>query len=130
MTTLEPFATVTGTLDFKMQGKMPAGLRLDAHFAGTATSSHWEGDWPVSGIDYVTVREDGIAELFIRASMGEGDNVVSYEAKGRQNADGITETLYFQTASETFAFLNGAVGVATGGVEGDQLHLEISLVKP
>ncbi len=129
MPTLEPFANMTGTLDFKMQGKMPAGLRLDAHFAGTITSEHWEGEWPVSGIDYVTVRGDGIAELFIRASMGEGDDIVSYEATGRQTPDGIIETLYFQTASETFAHLNGAVGVASGSVDGDQLSLEIFLVK-
>ena len=129
MATLEPFATLTGTLDFKMQGKMPAGLRLDAHFAGTVTSDHWEGELPVTGIDYVTVRADGIAELFIRASMGEGDDVVSYEANGRQTPDGIIETIYFQTASEKFAHLNGAVGVATGSVDGQELTLEISLVK-
>ncbi len=129
MATLEPFATVKGTLDFKMQGQMPAGLRLDAHFAGTVTSDHWEGEIPVSGIDYVTVRGDGIAELFIRASMGEGEDIVSYEANGRQTPDGIIETLYFQTASEKFSHLNGAVGVATGSVDGQELTLEISLVK-
>ncbi len=129
MATLEPFATMTGTLDFKMQGKMPAGLRLDAHFAGTMVSEHWDGEVAVSGIDYVTVRGDGIAELAIRASMGEGDDVVSYEATGRQTPEGIVETLYFQTASEKFAFLNGAVGVGTGSVEGQTLTLEIFLVK-
>lgn len=129
MATLEPFATITGTLDFKMQGKTPAGLRIDAHFAGMATSDHWEGESPVSGIDYVTVRGDGNAELYIRASLGEGDDIVSYEAKGLQTADGIFETLYFQTASESLAFLNSSIGIATGSVDGQQLTLEISLLK-
>lgn len=129
MATLEPFATLKGTLDFKVHGKTPAGLRLDAHFAGTVTSDHWDGEWPASGIDYVTVRGDGIAELNIRATMGEGDDVVSYEATGRQTPDGIIETIYFQTASEKFAHLNGAVGVAAGSVDGQELTLEISLVK-
>lgn len=130
MTTLEPFASIQGTLDFKPVGKTPSGMRVNAHFTGTVTSNHWEGEWPVSGIDYATVRKDGVAELYIRATMGSGEDLVSYEAQGRQTAEGIVETLYFQTASEKFAHLNGAVGVASGGVDGTSLTLEVSLVKP
>lgn len=130
MSTLEPFATLNGELDFQMRGKTPTGMRLDVHFTGTATSDQWEGEWPVSGIDYATVRRNGTAELYIRATLGSGDDIVTYEAKGLQTADGIVETLYFQTASEKYAHLNDAVGLATGGADGNKLTLEISLVKP
>lgn len=130
MTTLETFAQIEGKLDFQMRGKTPAGMRIDAHFAGTATSDHWDGEIPVSGIDYVTVRKNGTAELFIRATMGEGDDLVSYEAKGLQTAEGIIEALQFQTGSEKFAYLNDAVGLAVGSTEGRNLTLTISLVKP
>jgi hypothetical protein len=130
MTTLETFATINASLDFQMRGKTPAGLRMDVHFAGTATSDRWEGEWPVSGIDYVTVRKSGTAELIIRATMGEGDDIVTYTASGLQSADGIVETLQFQTGSEKFAYLNDAVAVATGSTEGKKLTLTVSLVKP
>lgn len=130
MITLEPFATINGKLDFKPLGKTPSGMRLNVHFEGTVTSDQWEGEWPLSGIDYVTVRKDGVAELIIKATMGSGEDLVSYEAHGRQTAEGIVETFFFQTASEKFAHLNGAVGVGTGSVEGTALTIELSLVKP
>lgn len=130
MTTLETFATIKATLDFQMRGKTPAGLRMDVHFTGTVTSDHWEGDWPLTGIDYVTVRKGGVAELIIRATMGEGDDLVTYEASGIQTADGIVETFQFQTGSEKFAYLNDAIAVATGSTEGKELTLNVSLVKP
>lgn len=129
MATLEPFATLTGTLDFQMRGAVPAGTRIDIHFSGVVTSPHWEGERPASGIDYVTMRGDGVAELYVRAAVGEGDDVVSYEAHGLQTKAGVVETMHFQTASKDLAFLNEAVGVATGGVDGNQLTLVIALVK-
>ncbi len=130
MTTLEHFATLTGTLDFEMQGTVPAGTRIDIRFTGVVTSAHWAGERPAAGIDYVTIRSDGAGELHVHATVGEGDDLVSYEARGLQTKAGVVETMYFQTASEELAFLNEAVGVATGGVDGNTLTLEISLVKP
>lgn len=130
MPSLEPFASFSAKLDFQMRGKTPAGKRIDVHFSGTATSDHWEGEWPVTGIDFVTVRKNGVAELFIRATLGEGDDIVTYEANGLQTGDAIVETLYFQTASEKFDYLNDSVGLASGKVEGRNLTLAISLVKP
>lgn len=130
MSTLEPFATLNGKLDFQIRGKTPAGMRLDVHFTGSATSDHWDGEWPLNGIDYVTVRKNGTAELYIRATLGSGDDIITYEAKGLQTAEGVVETMYFQTASETYGYLNDAVGLATGSAEGSKLTLNISLVKP
>ena len=77
----------------------------------------------------MTVRKNGTAELIIRATMGEGDDLVSYQATGLQTADGIVEALQFQTGSEKFAFLNDAVGLASGSPEGTNLSLSVSLVK-
>ena len=74
--------------------------------------------------------QNGTAELYIRATLGSGDDIITYEAKGLQTAEGVVETMYFQTASETYGYLNDAVGLATGSAEGSKLTLNISLVKP
>lgn len=124
MASLEPLMTINATLSFKMIGDVGAGTRIDVPFSGTATSSHWEGELPVEGVDYVTMRDSGVGELVIRARMGSGRDTVSYEAIGR-NAGGIVEGLTFSTASEKFDFLNSIVAVAVGGADGDQLSLEI-----
>lgn len=125
MPSLEPLMTVKAKLNFNMIGDVGAGTRLDVPFEGTATSSHWEGERPVRGVDYVTVRANGIAELDIRAIVGEGEDAVSYDAKGRQTADGIQEVFTFSTASESLSFLNGITAVGFGSVDKADLTLDI-----
>ncbi len=129
MPNLTEFCKISGALDTKLIGKVAAGFRLDAHFAGTATSSHWEGERPVTGIDYVTVRDDGSMELNIRAVLGEGKEAVSYKATGVNPGDQVKELLLFETANEEMAWLNHAVGVALGGVDGDELKLTVYIVE-
>lgn len=130
MPSLEPLMTLTAKLQFEMIGATPSGFRLDVPFTGTATSPHWEGELPIAGTDYVTVRGDKRNGLDIRARMGSGEDVVSYRAVGIGSDDGVQELLTFETASETFGWLNGTTAVAVGTVDGADLTLEVFQVKP
>ncbi len=129
MPELEEFCRIEAKLTYVPVGDTPSGTQLHVPFEGTATSSHWEGERKVSGVDYVTVGKDGNAELYIRAILGSGDDAVAYEAHGRAGAKGIKELITFRTGSEDLAFLNGEVAVALGKTEGSALSLIFYLVK-
>ena len=129
MPTLTEFCKINVTLKFTPIGRTGIGTRVDIPFDGVATSSHWEGERPVTGNDYVTIGADGIQHLDIRARIGTGRDVVSYRALGRgTDATGPQEVLVFETANEAMSFLNSAIGVALGDLEGDQLSLTVSLI--
>ncbi|MCP3857316.1 MAG: DUF3237 domain-containing protein [Actinomycetia bacterium] len=100
MPSLEPLMSVEVTLEFNSIGKTARGMRLNVPFSGTATSSLWEGERPVSGVDYLTVGSDGVPALDIRATVGEGEDVVAYSATGRSDGDGPMEVFTFETAGE------------------------------
>lgn len=130
MPTLTEFCTITATLDFSPIGLVSAGMRLDVPFTGTATSSHWEGERPVAGVDHVTIGADGLQNLDIRARIGTGKDTVAYRAIGRGSEDtGPQELMTFETANDDLAFLNSAVAVAFGGVDGATLSLTVHLIK-
>jgi hypothetical protein len=135
MPSLDKFCTVEARLDMRIIGQAPAGMRIDFPFEGTATSEHWEGERPVRGIDYVTVRSDGNMVLDVHATIGEKREIVSYTATGvsiandDQSADP-KELIVFQTGNEDLAWLNDEVGVAFGHGAGGKVTLEIYLVKP
>jgi hypothetical protein len=117
-----------------MLGKMPAGTRIDFPFEGTARSAHWEGERPVKGVDYVTVRSDGHMDLDIRATIGEKRETVAYRATGVSVALSPTEAspqelITFQTGNADLAWLNTAVGVGLGGGEGGTISLTIYIVR-
>ena len=128
MPTLTEFASFTATLSFNPIGKVGAGFRLDVPFEGTATSSHWDGEWPIAGVDHVTVAESGVQSLDIQGRIGSGKKVVAYRAIGRGTSDGPAELFMFETANPDLEWLNSAVGVGIGTIEGDQLNLTISTV--
>lgn len=135
MPALEELCTVNATIKPRMLGNMPQGTRIDFPFEGTATSPHWEGERPVRGVDYVTVRSDGHMDLDIRGTIGEKRETVAYRASGVSIVKSETEALpqeliTFQTGNEDLAWLNTAVGVALGGGEGGNLTLTIYVVKP
>lgn len=135
MPSLEKFCTVEGELGMNVIGKAPAGVRIDFPFEGTATSEHWEGERPVKGVDYVTVRADGNMDLDIHATIGEKKEAVSYKAIGvsianeDQSADP-KELIVFQTGNEKLAWLNNEVAVAFGHGAGGRITLDIYLVRP
>lgn len=129
MPELIEFAKITGTLDFTPIGNVSAGFRLDVPFEGMATSSHWEGERPVSGLDRVTVGADGVQNLEIFARIGAGKQTVGYRAIGRGTQDGgPRELLVFETADPDLAWLNSAIGVAIGTIVKNQLDLTVYTV--
>ena len=135
MPSFEKFCTIRADLGMNVLGKGPEGMRIDFPFEGTATSEHWEGERPVKGVDYVTVREDGNMSLDIRATIGEKRETVSYRGSGvsianpDQSADP-KELLVFSTGNQDLAWLNDEVGFATGHGEGGKIELEVFLLRP
>jgi hypothetical protein len=116
-------------------GNTPAGMRIDFPFQGTATGPHWEGQRPVNGIDFVTVRSDGNMDLDIRATVGEKRETVAYRGSGvsianpDQSAEP-RELLTFHTGNEDLAWLNNEIGVAFGRGEAGKLSVDVYLVRP
>ncbi|HUO45826.1 MAG TPA: DUF3237 family protein [Acidimicrobiia bacterium] len=134
MPNLEEFCQITATMAPRMLGKMPSGTRIDFPFEGTATSSHWEGERSVRGIDYVSVRSDGHMDLDIRATIGEKRETIAYRGSGVSIAVSPTaahpqELITFQTGNEDLAWLNTAVGVGLGGGEGGNISLTIYVIR-
>lgn len=117
----------------RMLGNMPAGTRIDFPFEGTAISTHWEGERPVRGVDYVTIRGDGNMSLEIRGTIGEKRDTVAYRATGVSivNEDKTAspqELITFETGNEELGWLNSVVGVGLGRGS-DQLALTIYVVR-
>ncbi|MCH7581673.1 MAG: DUF3237 family protein [Acidobacteria bacterium] len=135
MPSLEEFCTIEAELGMNVIGKTPGGMRIDFPFEGTATGPHWEGERPVSGVDYVTVRSDGNMALDVHAVIGEKREAVSYRGNGvsivnpDQSADP-KELITFETGNEDLAWLNNEIGVAFGHGEDGKITLRIYLVKP
>lgn len=131
MPTMTEFCQIDVTLRFTPIGRTGTGVRVDVPFDGVATSSHWDGDRPVTGTDYVTIGADGVQQLEIRGRIGTGRDVVAYRALGRgTDQTGPQEVFVFETANEALSFLNSTIGVALGHLDGDRLRLTVSLVSP
>lgn len=134
MPTLEEFCQINATMSARMLGKMPQGTRIDFPFEGTATSSHWQGERPVKGVDYVTVRGDGHMDLEIRATIGEKRETVAYRGTGVSIVKSPTEAMpqeliTFQTGNEDLAWLNTAVGIGWGGGEAGTIAVTVYIVR-
>lgn len=134
MPTLEPFCEIEATLSPRVLGSMPLGTRIDFPFEGVATSSHWSGERPVRGVDYVTVRPDGNMDLEIRGAIGEKRDTVAYRASGVSLGISKTEArpqelITFQTGNEDLSWLNDVIGVGLGEGQGADLTLTIYVVR-
>lgn len=134
MPELEKFCEITADLDMKIVGDTPGGMRIDFPFQGVARSEHWEGERPVSGVDYVTVRSDGNMDLEIHGVIGEKRESVSYRATGVSIANpdrsaSPRELLVFETGNEALSWLNNEVGVALGKGGSGKLSLEVYIVR-
>lgn len=134
MPTLEEFCVIDAALDMNVIGHTPGGMRIDFPFHGSATSSHWSGERPVSGIDYVTVRSDGNMTLDIHGVIGAGREKIAYHATGVSiagDARGVAyprELMTFATGDPPFDHLNRSVGVALGEAADGRLALTVYLV--
>ncbi len=134
MPELERFCSIEAELDMKVIGDTPAGMRIDFPFNGVARSDHWDGDRPVNGIDYVTVRSDGNMELDIHGVIGEKREAVSYRATGVSIANpdrsaSPRELIVFETGNEDMAWLNNEIGIGLGSGAGGKLTLDIYIVR-
>ena len=135
MPDLEHFCHMEVAFEMKIIGATPSGLRADAHFTGTAAGPHWEGEIPVEGVDYVTIRSDGNLNLDLRATMGTGEDVIAYRGTGvsistGENSAEPRELITFETSSERFGWLNREVAVGLGRSEGAELTVDFYLVRP
>jgi hypothetical protein len=135
MPSVKLFCTVKAEMGRRIVGDTPSGMRMDFPFQGTATSEHWEGERPVNGVDYVTLRSDGNMDLDIHATIGEKRETVGYRGSGVSivNADGSAEPrelITFQTGNEDLAWLNNEIGVALGRGESGELTVEVYLIRP
>ncbi len=134
MPTLEPFCEIEATLGMKMVGKAPGGTRIDFPFEGVATGPHWEGERPVKGVDYTTVRGDGVMVLDIRAIIGEKREQVAYRGSGVSLPVSDTEArprelITFETGNDDLAWLNKEIGVALGRGDSGRLALSVYIVR-
>lgn len=135
MPSLEKFCSIDADLERRILGQTPLGMRIDFPFEGVATGPHWEGERPVSGVDYSTVRSDGNLDLRIHAVIGEKREAVAYTGTGvsilnpDQSADP-KELILFQTGNEDLAWLNNEIGVAFGHGEAGRITIEVYLVRP
>lgn len=135
MPSLELFCEIQGDLGVNVVGQTPAGMRIDFPFSGVATSSHWEGEWRVEGVDYVTIRSDGNMALDIHGVIGEKRAKVAYSAIGvsianPDNTANPKELIVFETGNEDLAWLNNEVAVAFGSGGNGKLSLQVHLIKP
>jgi len=134
MPDLERFCTISASLAMEVIGPTPGGMRVDFPFTGTATGPHWEGEWPVKGVDYVTIRSDNNLALDIRATIGEGRDVIAYRGSGvsirldEKTAEPY-ELLTFETAGERFSWLNTCIAVGLGRGEGMDLTIDFYVVR-
>lgn len=135
MPSLDKFCSIEASLGMDVIGNTPAGMRIDFPFEGKATSDHWDGERPVKGVDYATVRGDGNLELEIHATIGEKREKVSYRASGisishEDQSASPKELITFETGIEDLAWLNDEVAVAFGDADGGKITLEIYLLRP
>lgn len=127
----EPMMTLVVTLRHVPIGRTPTGERNEVFFEGTATSPHWEGEWNVEGIDHITVGSNAIARIDVHTIIVDpsGDEVVTYRGNGRGGPRGVYEGVILETASQRLAWLNEAVAVGHGNLDGDQLTVELFLIE-
>jgi hypothetical protein len=113
---LEPLFSVTATMQLHPIGPTPAGTRIDLQLAGDAEEgSRVRGR--LEGVDYLTVRPDGVSLLDVHATLRSPDgDVVAVRASGvgAPTPDGSRGRLActFQTASDKLGWMNAVLAVA------------------
>ena len=128
---LEPLNSFTAVLRPQVIGATPDGTRMNVEFEGNLDpGGRLAGH--LKGVDYLTVRQDGVAHPHIHgvSTSPEGD-VVAFHATGRgvPASDGTLTsrfTLTFQTASSKLAWLNGIVAFSGGKADLNRGELRMS----
>ncbi len=96
-------------------GETPLGTRVDVYFEGELTGDRLSG--AMQGIDYVTIRPDGITEISPRASIQTGDGAfISVQISGYEFPDGTIKDSFvrFLTGNKRYEWLNDKVVFGEG----------------
>ncbi len=103
-------------------GLVPEGLRLDAHYEGSATEGPLAGD-KVRGTDHLLLRRDGVGVVDVRqVVLSSGGRAVSVYARGYVTPQGAMPPLEV-LADPAFAWpdlaipMHGSVTMRTGAPE-------------
>jgi hypothetical protein len=125
----DPFVVLQLTLRTIPIGDTPYGARLEVPFDGTATSRLWEGEREAAGIDHISLSTTGTAKIDVHVRIWGDGEMLTYRGNGRGTAAlGVREGVIFETASERLAWLNDAVAVGKGTLDGDHLTIELFLI--
>ena len=128
---LEPLYSFTAVLRLLVTGATPDGTRMDAEFEGDLDPGGRVAGH-LKGVDYITVRQDGVAHLHIHGVITnpEGDvvalNATGLGVRASEGTAIIREAVTFQTASSKLAWLNGIVAFAGGKADLNKGELRIS----
>lgn len=131
----DPFVTLEVVLDSTAVGQTPFGGRSEVFFEGTATSSLWDGQWAVKGVDHITVGDGGVVRIDVHVTLsGSGpdgaDEVLTYRGHGRGGPDGVVEGVTFDTPTERLGELNTTVAVGRGALEENRLTIWLYRLVP
>jgi hypothetical protein len=74
------------------------------------------------------VADTGAARIDVHTIVTGGDETITYRGSGRAGTTGLFEGVIFETSSERLGWLNEAVAVGRGILDGDQLTVELFLV--
>jgi hypothetical protein len=115
LTTYE--VTITDKIDY---GETPAGHTQDVYFEGDLTGHRLSGT--MRGIDYITLRSDGVTEIAPRATMQTSDGaLISVQISGYAFPDGTIKDTFvrFLTSDERYTWLNNKVIFGEGQMTSD-----------
>jgi Protein of unknown function (DUF3237) len=122
----ESFMTLSLTLRRIPIGATPYGTRVEVPFEGTATSTLWDGERAVYGIDHITLSATGTSCIDVHVIISGDDEVITYRGNGRSTAAvGVREGVTFETASERLGWLNDIFALGKGTRDGNHLLIEL-----
>jgi len=122
----EPMMTLMVTVHRVPVGATPFATRIEIPFEGVATSPHWDGERRVTGVDHLTVSNDGVAAIDVHTVVTGDDETIIYRGHGRSGGpNGLREGVTFETPCERLSWLNHTVAVGTGDLDGDQLTIRL-----
>lgn len=126
---LVPLANLAADVtSLSVYGPTPNGVRVDVAFKGEL---HGRIDGTMEGIDYSTVRSDGVTALSVRAKVVTVDQaLIAVEITGTMQNGEITDTqVKFLTAAPQYSWLTDKIIVGRGEATTEKLTVSYFLVE-
>lgn len=120
---IQLLTTLSGTVtDVVVYGETPHGIRVDVSFEGDL-SGMIQG--VMKGIDYSLVRNDGVVEINVRASILTDDGApISAQIRGNMIDGKIRDTwVRLATGHPAYQWLHDRIIVGKGSSIGDELKV-------